>query len=124
MPPQRSHPILDALETCPAFRTLKGRLPAAEERCVVGGAHGSARTALVAALHDRTERVYVVVAASPTAAASAEADLEALLGAGEAYLYPQREHLPYESSEPHLEIGGLRVEAVEALFSGPGARSS
>ena len=50
---------------------------------------------------------------------AAEADLEALLGERTASrLYPQKEALPYEESEPHLEIGGLRVEAVEALFSG------
>ena len=36
----------------------------------------------------------------------------------ESFLFPQREVLPYESSEPHLEIGGLRVEAVEALLGG------
>jgi transcription-repair coupling factor (superfamily II helicase) len=64
--------------------------------------------------------VFVAVAPDPTAAASLEADLDALLGAEVAWLYPQREALPYESDEPHLEIGGLRVEAVEALFSGRG----
>jgi transcription-repair coupling factor (superfamily II helicase) len=37
---------------------------------------------------------------------------------GHSALYPQKEALPYDESEPHLEIGGLRVEAVEALFSG------
>jgi transcription-repair coupling factor (superfamily II helicase) len=33
-------------------------------------------------------------------------------------MYPQKEALPYEEAEPHLEIGALRVEAVEGLFSG------
>jgi transcription-repair coupling factor (superfamily II helicase) len=79
---------------------------------------GSARTALVAALHRLTNRVLVVVTSDPAAAAAAAADLETLLGETASVLYPQREALPYESSEPHLEIGGLRVEAVEALFSG------
>jgi len=50
---------------------------------------------------------------------AAEADLEAVVdGIEESYLYPQKEALPYEETEPHVEIGGLRVEAVEALFSG------
>jgi len=80
---------------------------------------GSATTAVVAALHERlATRVLVVVTASPTKAAEAEADLEMLLGRDTSYLFPQREALPYESSEPHLEIGGLRVEAVEALLGG------
>lgn len=45
-------------------------------------------------------------------------DLESLLGPSTAFLYPQREALPYESSEPHLEVGALRVEALEGVFSG------
>jgi transcription-repair coupling factor (superfamily II helicase) len=117
-PQHRSNAILDALESCPAVRALLGRLPAAGARVTVGGTAGSADTALVAALHRRSGRVLVVVAADPGAAAAAEADLEVLLGEGASALYPQREALPYESAEPHLEIGGLRVEAVEALFSG------
>jgi transcription-repair coupling factor (superfamily II helicase) len=114
----RPHAILDALESCAAVRALLARLPAPGGRITVGGAPGSAGTSLVAALHRRSGRVLVVVAPDPAEAASAEADLEVLLGAGTSALYPQREALPYESSEPHLEIGGLRVEAVEALFSG------
>src|SRR5690606_19309028 len=35
-----------------------------------------------------------------------------------ALVYPQRESLPYESADPHVEIGGLRVEALEALLTG------
>jgi transcription-repair coupling factor (superfamily II helicase) len=117
--------ILDALEGCPPFRALTARMPTPGQTLVIGDASGSARTALVAALHRATGRVLVVVAPDPAAAAAAEADLETLLGASPgsaggpaSALYPQREALPYESAEPHLEIGGLRVEAVEALFSG------
>jgi transcription-repair coupling factor (superfamily II helicase) len=75
---------------------------------------------VVAALHQiRPERVFVCVAETPQGAAAAQADLEMLLESeGESHLYPQKEALPYEDSEPHLEIGGLRVEAVEALLSG------
>ena len=110
--------ILDALEGCSAVRELIARLPAPGATFAVGGASGSARTALVAALHRLTNRVLVVVTSDPAAAAAAEADIESLLGETRSALYPQREALPYESTEPHLEIGGLRVEAVEALFSG------
>jgi transcription-repair coupling factor (superfamily II helicase) len=67
----------------------------------------------------RPDHVFVCVAETPQAAAAAQADLETLLEReGEAHLYPQKEALPYEEGEPHLEIGGLRVEAVEALLSG------
>jgi transcription-repair coupling factor (superfamily II helicase) len=46
--------------------------------------------------------------------------MESLLGPSESYLFPQKEALPYDSSEPHLEVGGLRIEALEAIFSGRG----
>jgi transcription-repair coupling factor (superfamily II helicase) len=74
---------------------------------------------MLAAIHASTEnRVFLAVAATPNDAASIGADLEVLLGKGASYLYPQRESLPYEREEPHLEVGGLRVEALEALFGG------
>ena len=57
----------------------------------------------------------------PDEAEHATADLEALLGEGAVSLYPQRESLPYEAAETHVEIGGLRVEALEALLTGRAA---
>ncbi|HET9948972.1 MAG TPA: hypothetical protein VFQ22_08630, partial [Longimicrobiales bacterium] len=112
--------ILEAVGSAPPVQRLGARLPAPGQRAVVGGCVGSLRSAVVAWLHQaRPDRVFVVVAESPQAAAEIQADMEAILdGAGEALLYPQKEALPYEESEPHLEIGGLRVEAVEALYSG------
>jgi transcription-repair coupling factor (superfamily II helicase) len=73
----------------------------------------------MAAVHGELEnRMLVALAPSPQVAAAVEADLAALLGPGRCFLFPQRESLPFERSEPHLEVGGLRVEALEALFSG------
>ena len=113
------HPIVQAISTCHAFEQLCDQLPGRGQHRLLGGAIGSASTAVVAALHERfATRVLVVVAPSPQAATDAEADLEVLLGRKESFLFPQREALPYESNEPHLEIGGLRVEAVEALLGG------
>ncbi len=114
------HPIIEALTSCTVVRELAARLPTPGGRRVLGGIAGSADVAVVATLHSLLpERVFVVLTPAPRDAAAAEADLEALLGEdGGSHLYPQKEALPYEESEPHLEIGGLRVEAVESLFSG------
>lgn len=80
---------------------------------------GASATATVAALHqDLSNRLLVVVASSPRLAIEVEVDLELFLGEGTSFLFPQREARPYESSEPHVEIGALRVEAVEALLGG------
>jgi len=112
--------ILDAVASSPAVAAAVRSLPARGQVTRIGGAIGSLGPVVVAALHRaQAERVFVVVTDSPQAAIAAEADLEAVLdGDAESHLYPQKEALPYEESEPHLEIGGLRVEAVEALFSG------
>lgn len=113
------HIILDALEGTPPFRELSARLPAPGDALRVTGVIGSAGAATLAALHRRhPDRLLVAVAADPRGAAAVEADLESLLGEGHAALFPQREALPYESDEPHLEIGGLRVEALEGFFAG------
>ncbi|HEX2203683.1 MAG TPA: transcription-repair coupling factor [Longimicrobium sp.] len=114
------HPLLiDSFQTVPAFRELAAGLPRAGEAVLAAGLAGSSPLVLVAALHRaRRERLWVLVATGPEAAEQATGDLEALLGEGAAYLYPQRESLPYEEAEPHLEIGGTRVEALEALLSG------
>lgn len=111
--------ILDAVASTPAFQRLAGSLPRRGEERRVGRVYGSSATALVAALHRRfPDRVLVVMARSPQSAAAVEADLEVLLDGEEIHHYPQREGLPYESEERHLEIGGVRVEAVEALLTG------
>jgi transcription-repair coupling factor (superfamily II helicase) len=82
------------------------------------GALGSAGSAVVATLSEALERhLIVVVCDGPEAANRVEADLVSLLGEGKAMLYPQGEARFYgEEGDPR--IGGLRVEAVEALFSG------
>ncbi len=117
---ESTNAILRGVATSPAFAATARALPAAGQRVVLGGAIGSIGAAVVASLHRMNrERVFVVLAQTPQDAISIEADLETLLdGTEESHLYPQKEALPYEESETHLEIGGLRVEAVEALFSG------
>ncbi len=117
--PGSPHPVVQAISACPGFERLCHQLPERGQRIVLGGAVGSASTAVVAALHQRfPTRVLLVVSDTPRSAAAAEVDLGVLLGREASVLFPQRETLPYESGEPHLEIGGLRVEAVEALLGG------
>ena len=112
--------ILRAVGSCPAVQRIAQVLPVAGESKALGGASGSLASAVVAALHTTNpNRVFVVLAKTPGKATSVKADLEALLDTVEAScLYPQKEALPYEETEPHMEIRGLRVEAVEALYSG------
>ncbi|HEX7242883.1 MAG TPA: transcription-repair coupling factor [Longimicrobiaceae bacterium] len=114
------HPLLiEAFRSVPAFRELATALPRAGESVLVEGLAGASPAVLVGSLHRaRPERIWLLVASTPDGAEQVSSDLEALLGEGAVQLYPQRESLPYEEGEPHVEIGGARVEALEALLGG------
>ena len=109
--------ILDSIEATAPFRAIRARVPASGQELRLGGATGSLGHAVVATLSQAfPDRLVVVLASGPDRAIAAEADLEALLGPDSVAAYPQRESLPYESDDFHIEIEGRRVEAVEAVF--------
>jgi transcription-repair coupling factor (superfamily II helicase) len=111
--------LIEAFHTLPQFDRLAAGIPRPGSSLVVDGLAGSACSLLVASLHRaRPELLWVVVAPTPDVAEQAAADLEVILGDNVVSLYPQREALPYEDTEPHVEIGGLRVEALEAILAG------
>jgi transcription-repair coupling factor (superfamily II helicase) len=111
--------LIEAFRSLPAFRRLVERLPAPGDRVRLGELAGAAPSLLIAALgRERPERMWVVVAADPDSAEQVHSDLETLLGEDGAVLFPQREALPYEEGEPHVEIGGMRVEALESVLAG------
>jgi transcription-repair coupling factor (superfamily II helicase) len=115
------HPaILDALRQQPAYRSLRAGLPGhGVEPVTVANLPGALPAALVAALAgDLERRLWIVIAEDPGAAEGMEADLSALMEPGATTLYPQREALPFEAEDHHLEVSGQRVEALEALLSG------
>jgi len=77
-----------------------------------------ARSAVAAALAEAGSAPVVVVAGTPSEADSAFADLESLAGEGTVHYLPQRESLPSEDSDPHVEISAQRVDAFAALLAG------
>ncbi len=114
----RIHPVLEGIRSTAAFRAVSESLPMEGRHGAAGGLVGSAPAALVAGLHlDHPRRIQVVVARDPEAATRLEADLLSLLGEGTVHLYPQSEARFY-GTEDDPRIGGLRVEAVEALLAG------
>jgi transcription-repair coupling factor (superfamily II helicase) len=117
----RHNLILDAVASCPGYQALTRSIPGRGSTFRLTGVSGSAAAATVGALNrDHPDRILVVVLSDPSHANAMEADLESLLGEGVAHLFPQRESLPYEGDEVQVEIGGLRVEAVESVFTGRG----
>ena len=106
--------LIEAMRSQPAFAALRDCLPSPANTCTLGGLTGSAPSLLVAALADALpQRIWVVVAHTPGDAEALEADLQSLYDAERVTLYPQRETLPYEATEHHVEVSGLRVEAIE-----------
>lgn len=111
--------LIEAMRRQSAFRELRERLPVLGGAVQIGGLHGSAPSLLTAALAEaEPNRFWVMVAPGAPEAESVYADLRTLAGAESITLYPQRQALPYEDDEHHLEISGLRVEAIEAILSG------
>jgi transcription-repair coupling factor (superfamily II helicase) len=110
--------LIDAMRAQPAFAAIGRALPSPHECVAVSGLAGSSPALLLAALTDREPgRLWIVVATGPAEAEAFAADVEVLAGEGVVALFPQRETLPYEAAEHHVEVSGLRVEALEALLS-------
>src|SRR2546427_2775512 len=108
--------LLDRFDDLPATRALAEGLPSPGSCLSLAGLPGSSAAVLVAAWARRfPQRVFAVVAPTPTDAERWLADVQTLLGEY-ATLYPQREALGAE--EPHFEIAGERVETLELLLSG------
>ena len=79
---------------------------------------GAGSAALALALDDLAIGAPIVlVADTPERAEALHEDLRTL-GAAGARCYPQREALPYEDSDPHIEIEAQRVDAMGTLLGG------
>ena len=97
---------------------LRDRLPAPGERLVVDPLPGAAPSALAAGLSETGEPLVVLVAGTPDRAETLDADLDALEADVSHAYYPQRETLPHEDRDPHVEITGERVRTLGALLAG------
>src|SRR2546421_3195979 len=108
--------LIDRFDALPATRALADALPAAGVRRGTAGLPGSSAAVLLAALaRRRSQRVFVVVTATPSEAERWLADLQTLAGEGAA-LYPQREALGAE--ETHLAFDTDRIWAIDAILAG------
>ncbi len=110
--------VLDAVASQPALSLLLRSLPTPSQRIAVSGLPGSSDAAVTAALARALgrHRLMVVAAATVPDAERWLADLETLLDASDVALYPPREG--FGEVEPHLEIAGERVEALERIARG------
>ena len=87
-------------------------------RALVHPLPGAGSATLALALDDlATGAPVVLVADTPERAEALQEDLRTL-GAAGVRCYPQREALPYDDADPHIEIEAQRVDAMGALLGG------
>ncbi len=110
--------ILEAVRELLRKRELADRLAAPAGRATVADLPGAAPAAIAAALAASPERIVVLVADTPNEADELFGDLETLQAEGAPRYFPQRETLPYEDADPHVEISGQRMEALGRLLAG------
>ncbi len=92
-------------------------LPPGEISCV-RGLPGAAPALLAATIRRETGRCVVAIAASPADAEAMFADFEAIGAESRSRYLPQRETLPFENADPHVEISSRRADAFASLLAG------
>ena len=80
------------------------------------GLNGSSRALFTAALFNHLDRGLIVVTANNRSASNLYGDLSHFLPPPQIYLFPSRETLPYDSSEPFRELTSKRIVALDALI--------
>ena len=101
-----------------AEQELERRLPAPGESLHVTGCPGATPSLLAGNLSRSTGSPLILVLDTPSLAEAALADLETGARCDEARLLPQRETLPFEDADPHVEITSQRADAFSALLAG------
>ncbi len=117
--------LLDQFQHLVEQSSIATLWPAAGECLEASGLPGAALAGVVSALSAQPAgkgeplepRVIVLVARTPLEADALRADIETIAGATVCVTLPQRESLPYEDEDPHVEISAQRANAVAALLT-------
>ncbi|MFW6039611.1 MAG: transcription-repair coupling factor [Gemmatimonadota bacterium] len=101
------------------YRAGVGRLlPAPGSASTVVALPGAGTALLAAALRDAGDRTVALVLSDPDRAEAVFSDLDAVGGGVRSRYLPQRETLPFEDADPHVEISSRRADAFASLLSG------
>jgi len=93
-------------------------LPGAGERRGITHLPGAGLGLLASALRDVGDRPVTLVLSDPDAAEAVFSDLETLGASARSRYLPQRETLPFENADPHVEISSRRADAFASLLAG------
>jgi transcription-repair coupling factor (superfamily II helicase) len=87
-------------------------------REIFTGLNGSSRAIFAAALYSHLERGLIIVTTNNRSCSTLYGDLGHFLPPEQLFLFPSKETLPYDSSEPYRELTTRRIVALDALLRG------
>ena len=87
-------------------------------RTTFTGLNGSSRALFAAALFKHLEKGLIVVTSNNRSGTNLYSDMGHFIPSEQLYLFPSRETLPYDSSEPYRELTTKRIVALDALRRG------
>ena len=103
--------------TEPFARTISD-IDDGERHLALHGLAGSLDGILLSHLRRSCDRQMLVVTPTTDAAEEIRDDLETLLGEAAVCYFPDWEVVPFEEKSPHVEVTGLRLEALQKLLLG------
>ena len=102
------------------FQLLAQRLEAGERAIPIRGLPGSLTAFVAAFIEEVAPGPVVMVCATEDRAEALRDDLERLTDADRVGYFPSWDVSPYEGRSPHLDVVGLRMEALDQLRRGEG----
>ena len=100
------------------FEALAQRLSEGGQKLAIHGAGGALTAFAVACIQEEVAGPVVVVCPTEERAEAIRDDLERLIGTDEVGVFPAWEVSLYDRRSPHLDVTGLRLEALDQLQRG------
>ncbi|MFZ5817510.1 MAG: transcription-repair coupling factor [Bacillota bacterium] len=113
--------VIGLLQTSPEFSSLMDGLKRGFAEQMVYGLSGSLKSALTAALRERTGRPTLVITAGIQQAERFREDLSTWLPGEDVLLFPPMEYFPFEVVAHSPEVVGQRLYVLERLARGENA---
>ena len=113
--------IIEHLADAPAMQALERAARERKARTRVHGLVGSLRAFAIARIRAGADAPILAVVGDNDRGEELRDDLETLLGEDRVRYFPAWEIPPYEERSPHLDVTGLRIEALESLLAGENA---
>jgi len=113
--------VMEHLADAPGMQTLERAVREGKGPIRTYGLVGSLTAFAIARVHTGVGAPVLAVVGTNERGEELRDDLEAILGEDRARYFPAWEIPPYEERSPHLDVTGLRIEALESLLVGESA---